>query len=169
MDELVCLGAFAGAHGVRGNVRVKSFTEDPEAIASYGPLTDSAGRRRFELDIVGSSRGQLICRVSGIEDRDAALALRGTRLYVPRARLGEPAEEDTFFQADLVGLPAYTPDGGHLGKVRGIADFGAGDVLEVTQPDGQARLVAFTQAGVPEVNIAAGYLVVDPDAAPAEE
>lgn len=162
MARLVCLGVIVGAHGVRGLVRVKSFTEDPEAIAAYGPLTDAAGRRSFTLSLRGESRGALLAAIEGVADRDAAQALKGVELHVPRARLPEPDEAEAFYAADLVGLPAYGPDGGQLGTVRGLADFGAGDVMEVTATDGRALTLPFTEAAVPEIAVAAGYVVIEP-------
>jgi 16S rRNA processing protein RimM len=160
--DRVCVGAIAGPHGVRGLVRVKSFTADPGDVAAYGPVEDEAGRRRFTLEIVGQAKGVLIARVSGIADRDAAEALRGVRLYVPRAVLPPPGEEE-YYHADLIGLEAVFPDGSPFGRVRAVHDFGAGDSLEVMRGEGGGTvLVPFTRAAVPVVDIAAGRLVIDP-------
>jgi 16S rRNA processing protein RimM len=158
----VCVGAIAGPHGVRGLVRVKSFTAEPADVAAYGPVEDEAGRRRFTLEIVGHAKGVLIARVPGIADRDAAEALRGVRLYVPRAVLPPPDEEE-YYHADLIGLEAVFLDGSPFGRVRAVHDFGAGDSLEVTRADGGGTvLVPFTRAAVPVVDVAAGRLVIDP-------
>ncbi|MCB2111772.1 MAG: 16S rRNA processing protein RimM, partial [Rhodobacteraceae bacterium] len=132
MDEekRVCIGAIAGAHGVNGVVRVKPFTEQPEAIAAYAPVTDEAGSRTFALRYVGPAKGAVLVRIDGIDDRDTAEALKGVRLYVPRSSLPEPEPEE-FYHADLIGLSVVDADGAELGRVRTIQDYGAGDLLEV--------------------------------------
>lgn len=165
--DRVCLGAFAGAHGVRGVVKIKSFTEDPEAVASYGPLSDEAGTRVFALSLCGTAKGVLLARVDGIDDRDAAQALKGVRLYVDRAALPEP-EDDSFYHADLIGLPVFDaeggPDDGAIGRVTRIGDHGAGDVVEIRRegPDGRGRtlVLPFTRAVFPVVDIRAGRVEV---------
>lgn len=156
MIPQVCVGAIVGAHGVRGQVRIKSFTADPADIDAYGPVTSEDGTRRFKLKVTGEAKGLLIARLEGVADRDAAEALRGTKLFVPRDRLPDP-EEDEFFYSDLVGLRAETEDGTVLGIVRGVADFGAGEVLDVGP-----FMVPFTKADVPVVDIAGGRVVVVP-------
>lgn len=169
-DRRVCVGVITGPHGVRGALRVKSFTAIPEDIARYGPLADESGSRSFALTLVGAAKGVLIARIKGIEDRDRAEALRGLRLHLPRAALPPPAAEE-YYHADLVGLAAELPDGRTLGVVRAVHDFGAGDVIEIARPAGPPALVPFTRAAVPLVDLRAGRLVVDPppgliDAAP---
>ena len=161
----VCLGAIAGAHGVRGQVRIKAFTEVPEDLTAYGPLGDEAGRRRFRISLTGRSKGNLLAEIAGVTDRDAAEALRGTRLYVARDALPAPEDEETFYHADLIGLLAETPEGEALGRVRQIHNFGAGDVLEVVPEDaGEARFLPFTKAVVPKLDLAGGRLTVVPPA-----
>lgn len=155
------LGAIAGAHGVRGLVRVKTFTAEPDAIAAYGPLEDERGERRFSLEPVGAAKGVLIARIAGITDRDAAEKLKGVRLYLRRAALPEPGEEE-YYHADLLGLVAVLKSGAELGRVRAVNDFGAGDSLEVERPDGKVVVVPFTRAVVPVVDIPGGRLVIDP-------
>ncbi len=157
----VLMGVITGAHGVRGEVRVKSFTADPAAIAAYGPLEDERGARRLSLTIAGAVRGMLIARIDGIADRDAAERLKGTRLFLPRAALPQPAEEE-YYHADLIGLAVVLKDGAILGRVRAVHDFGAGDSLEVEEEDGGVVMVPFTETVVPVVDIAGGRLVVDP-------
>lgn len=159
--EPVCVGAFAGAHGVRGAVRVKSFTARPEDVAAYGAVFDQAGNRSWTLHLVGASRGLLIARVDGVEDREAAEALKGIRLHVPRAALPEPDEEEYYF-VDLIGLAAELVDGSHLGRIIGVHELPAGDALEVQYPGGRSVLVPFTKAIVPEVDIKGGRVVIDP-------
>jgi len=157
----VCVGLITGAHGVRGLVKVKPFTDDPAAVAAYGPLTDQSGRRRFALELLSFGKGQWLARVDGVSDRTAAEALRGTRLYVDRQALPEP-DEDEFYHADLIGLRAELTDGATLGRVRAVHDFGAGDVVEIDRPGGGSVMVPFTRAVVPIVDIAGGRIVVDP-------
>ena len=160
----VCLGAFAGAHGVKGLVKVKAFTEVPEAIAAYGPLSDEAGTRRFALTVTGRAKGLLLARVEGIGNRDQAEALTGTRLYVARDAL--PAlEEEEFYHADLIGIAVEDLAGRPLGKVKAVHDFGAGPMIELEGgPGGSDLVLPFTRAVVPEVDPENGRLVVDPPA-----
>jgi 16S rRNA processing protein RimM len=157
----VCVGVVAGAHGVRGAVRIKSFTADPADVAAYGPLTDESGARRFRLAVVGQSKGVVIARIDGVADRNAAEALRGVRLYVERSAL-PPPEEDEFYHADLVGMAAVQADGAPFGQVVAVHDFGAGDSLEIERPEGGTILLPFSRAAVPVVDVAARRLVVDP-------
>ena len=155
----VCVGQFAGAHGVRGLARLKPFTAIAEDVVRYGELESEDAARRFAVQVVGQAKGNLIVQVAGIGDRDAAQALNGTRLYVSRDRLPAPAE-DEFYHADLIGLPVVAPDGATLGEVRAVHDFGAGDLLELRLGDGRSEMVPFTAAVVPEVDLARGRVVV---------
>jgi 16S rRNA processing protein RimM len=155
----VCVGQFAGAHGVRGLARLKPFTAVPEDAAGYGAVETEDGTRRFTLELVGQAKGALIVRVAGIGDRDQAAALAGTRLYIDRARLPAP-EPDEFYYADLIGLAAETPDGAPLGAIRAVEDFGAGTLLELVLGDGRAVMVPFTRAIVPELDLARRRAVV---------
>jgi 16S rRNA processing protein RimM len=157
----VCLGVVTGPHGVQGAVRVKSFTEAPEDVARYGPLTDESGLRRFELRLIGAGKGVVIARLSGVEDRNQAEALRGLRLYLPRSALPQTGAEE-YYHADLIGLDAVLGDGSLVGRVRAVHDFGAGDTLELARPGAPPVMVPFTRAVVPSVELAAGRLVLDP-------
>jgi 16S rRNA processing protein RimM len=157
----VCVGVITGAHGVQGAVRIKSFTADPNDVAHYGPLEDETGERRFPVRLVGSAKGVVIARLPGIADRDRAEALRGLRLYLPRAALPPTADEE-YYHADLIGLEAALGDGTSIGQVRAVHDFGAGDTLEIERPIGPPAMVPFTRAIVPIVDLAAGRLVLDP-------
>jgi 16S rRNA processing protein RimM len=161
----ICMGIVGAPHGVRGAVRIKSFTDAPEAIADYGALEDESGERRFTLRVVGAAKGDgmVIAQVSGVADRDRAEALRGLRLYALRAALPAP-EEDEYYHADLVGLAAELADGTALGTVIAVHDFGAGDMIEVAREKGPQVLVPFTRAVVPVVDIAGGRLIVEPPA-----
>jgi len=161
-EERVCLGVMVGAHGVRGLVKVKSFTEDPADVAAYGPVSDAAGHRHWRLEVTGQAKGVVLVRIQGVTDRDAAQALHGTRLYVERAALPALEEAETFYHADLIGLRVEDGDGRNLGTVRAVENYGAGDVLDVAGPDGQSFLLAFTRAAVPLVDLAGGRLVAAP-------
>jgi 16S rRNA processing protein RimM len=155
----ICIGAIAGAHGVKGLVKIKSFTEKPKDVAAYDTLGDETGDRRYDIAVVGSSRDLVIARVEGVEDREAAQALRGTRLYVDRSAL--PAtEEETYYHADLIGLDAVGVDGAAIGTVKAVHNYGAGDVIEIERRDEEPLLVSFTRSAVPEVDLTVGRLVV---------
>jgi 16S rRNA processing protein RimM len=157
----VCVGVVTGPQGIQGAVRIKSFTEVPEDVASYGPLEDETGRRQFDLHLCGVAKGVLIARFRGIEDRNQAEALRGLRLYLPRSALPQPAAGE-YYHADLIGLDAVLEDGTRVGRVRAIYDFGAGDTLELARDGAPPVLVPFTRAVVPIVAPAEGRLVLDP-------
>lgn len=163
-QKRVCLGVVVGAHGVRGFVKVKPFTGEPEAVAAYGPVETKDGKRRFKIEAMGMAKEAVICRLDGVADRDAAETLRGTELYVDRARL--PAvdeEEEGWYHADLIGLAAVGADGRSFGKVVGVENFGAGDLLEIARPEGgHTVLLPFTAGNVPSVEIEAGRVVIDP-------
>ena len=160
MADRVCVAAVAGAWGVRGEARVKSFTAEPRAFAAYGPLEAEDGRR-FELRIVRPVSGGFAARLSGVADREAAEALKGTRLYAPRDRL-PPLPEDEFYHADLIGLPVFDPGGVELGRVRAVQDYGAGDFLEIAGRGGRPLLIPFTRLAAPTVDLVAGRIVADP-------
>lgn len=163
MAARVCIGAIVGAHGVRGAVRVKSFTADPVDVAAYGPVEDEAGARRFQLRVVGEVKDHVLATIAGVDDRNAAEALKGTGLYVSRDRLPE-VEEDEFLYADLVGMTALAVDGTVLGTVKGVANWGAGDLLDIARPGQGSLLVAFTKQAVPVVDMGKRQVVVDPPA-----
>ena len=162
MTTRVCVGAVAGSFGVRGEVRLKCFTAEPEAIAAYGPLQSEDGARSFEVTLTRPVKGGYAARLSGVTSKEAADALRGTRLYVDRAGLPEPGEEE-FYHADLIGLAVHDTGGALLGHVKAVQNHGASDLLELRLPDGsQTVLLPFTKAIVPTIDLAAGRLVADP-------
>jgi 16S rRNA processing protein RimM len=142
-------------------VRIKSFTACPENIAAYGPLSDETGQRRLEMHVIGAAKGVLIARLTGVEDRSRAEALRGLRLYLPRSALPQPDPEE-YYHADLIGLEVVLSDGTPVGRVRAVHDFGAGDTLEIERPTAPPAMVPFTRAVVPVVEIEAGRLVIEP-------
>jgi len=164
--ERVLLGVIVGAKGIRGEVKIKSFTEDPENIAAYGPLEDASGKTTFKVKVVGFSKGLPVARIAGISDRTAAEALKGTELYVARERLPETEDGEEYYHADLIGLAVFFRDGTKLGTIERVFDFGAGDMLDV-RPDPtssnvrEAVLVPFTAERVPVVDVAGGRVVVD--------
>ena len=161
-DAMICVGAIAGAFGVHGAARLKSFTADPADIADYAPLVTGNGEMAFDIRVEHPVKNGLAVRLSGIETREAAEALRGQRLYVPRARL--PAlPDDEFYHADLIGLEVVDTGGAALGRVRAVHDHGAGDLLEIHAPGRtDTVLLPFTRAAVPTVDLAAGRIVADP-------
>ena len=164
MTKLVKVGAIAGAYGVRGEVRLKSFCAAPEAIADYAPLTTEDGARQFDVTLLRPIKGGFAARLSGIATREQAEALRGTALFTPRARLPS-LPDDEFYHADLIGLAVQDTGGRPLGRVKAVHDHGAGDLLEVVGPglkDGV--LVPFRREIVPTVDLSAGRIVVDPPA-----
>ena len=157
--DRVLLGVVAAPHGVRGLVRIKSFTEDPMSFAAYGPLSDESGKKEYRVEALSAARGAVLARIEGVADRTAAEALRGLRLYVERERLPATGERE-WYEADLVGLAAVGKDGRDWGKVVGFHDFGAGSVVEVSG----GMMLPFTDEAVPEVDIEGGKVVIDPPA-----
>ena len=160
-DRHVVLGIITSAHGIRGEVKLKSFTEDPAAITGYGPLATKSGAT-LEIASLKPSKNGFIARIKGVSDRNQAEALRGTELLVDRDRLPEPEEEE-FYYADLIGLRAETTNGEYYGKVLAVHDFGAGDLLEIQLEDtSKTEYLAFKSETVPEIEIAKGRIVVVP-------
>jgi len=156
----VCLGVVTGAHGVRGEVRLRPFTAEAEAVERYGALEDAAGTRRFEVRVVRVDPKGVVARIRGVDDRDAALALRGTELWLPRERLPEPEPEEWYVD-DLKGLDVVRPDGATIGRVRAVVDHGGGDVVEILTTEGGEWVLPFTRANFPEVDPINGRLVVE--------
>jgi len=158
--SLVLLGRVSAAQGLRGEVRVTSFTEDPESIAAYGPLTDQTGRS-FTIESLRVIKGGVLAvRLAGVDDRSTAEKLKGTELYVDKARL--PATDDNeWYWDDLIGLRAQSPGGEEVGEIVAVQNYGAGDLLEI-RPAGsrQTMLVPFTEAAVPGVDVAHGRVTV---------
>lgn len=161
-DQFVCLAQVGAPHGIRGEVRLKSFTADPLALANYGPLTDESGTKTVEIASLRAAKDVLIARLKGVTDRNAAEKLTNMRLFVPRERLPAIAEAETYYQADLVGLQAADRSDVSLGRVIAVHNFGAGDVLEVTaDATGESVFLPFTADAIPVVDLAAGRLVVE--------
>ncbi len=158
-EQLIVVGAIAGAHGVKGEVKLLSFTENPHAIAAYGPLVGPDGRA-FEIKALRPAKSGFVAKLSGVDTRDAAEALKGCELKVPRERL--PDDDEGFYHADLVGLAAYDKGGGSVGTVTGVRNYGAGDLIEIERRNASSVLIPFTDACVPEVDLERSRLTIDP-------
>lgn len=151
-ETWICVAVVATAHGIRGALKLRCFTERPEDVAAYGPLFDHQGRRLFSLTIVSAAKGGAIAQAEGINDRNAAEALRGVELYIPRSALPEP-DEDEFYYSDLEGLDVIDADGAHLGVVRQIVNHGAGDLIEMQNDQGHLQIFPFDKATVPLIDL----------------
>lgn len=161
-DERICVGAIGGAYGVRGEVRLKSFTAQPEAIAAYAPLSTEDGSRLFEVSLGRAVKGGFTAQLSGVTTKEEADALKGVKLYAPRARLPQ-LPDDEFYHADLIGLEVFDTGGVSLGRVKAVHNHGADDLLEIHGPALKASvLLPFTKAVVPTVDLASGRIVADP-------
>jgi 16S rRNA processing protein RimM len=158
-SDRVLLGVVAAPHGVRGLVRIKSFTDDPMKLAAYGPLSDEAGKKVYRVEALSAARGAVLARIEGVADRTAAEALRGLRLYVERNAMPDAGERE-WYEADLIGLAAVGRDGRDWGKVVAFHDFGAGSVMEVSG----GAMLPFTDEAVPEIDVEGGKVVIDPPA-----
>jgi 16S rRNA processing protein RimM len=149
-------------HGLKGEVRLFSFTEQPEDVEAYGPLSAEDGKRLFAIETLRFAKDHFVVKFQGINDRNAAELLRNINLYVARASLPPPDDDETYYHADLVGLPAVGKNGASLGSVLAIHNFGAGDLIELRLPDGRSVMLPFSEAVVPEVDLKAGRIVIDP-------
>ena len=148
-ENRICVGVITTAHGVRGLVKVKSFTRNAADFAAFGKLSDASAKRSFKVEIVGSNKDLFLVKIDGVTDRNAAEALRGTELFVSRSQLPETAQNE-FYYADLIGMTAKSPDGNVLGKVMAVYNFGAGDMLEI---EGVEDFISFCKQNVPEVDL----------------
>ena len=163
-DARVCVGVITGAHGLRGLVRVRPFTDVAEDVGAYGPVQSEDGTRNFILDVRNrAGKGQILVQIEGVGDRNGAEALKGEKVFVARDRLPLP-EEDEFYHADLLGLDVVTVEGEALGTVRALHDFGGGELLEIADTGGRLGTVSFTRAAVPDIDLAARRVTVDGDA-----
>lgn len=161
-DDRVCVGAIAGAFGVHGEVRLKSFCSSPEDIAAYGPLWSEDGKQTFNVRLTRSVTGGIGARLSGIATKEQADALRGATLWADRTRLPS-LPDDEFYHTDLIGLDVFDPGGAPLGTVRTVQNFGAGDILEIYSSERKTTLMLpFTLAAVPTVDLRARRIVADP-------
>ena len=158
--RLIEVGRVAGAFGVRGEVRITTFTEDPLALLRYRALKRADGSLALTLTGGRAAKGGLVARAKEIIDRDQAEAARGTMLYIAREDLPPPDDEDEFYLADLIGLEARDPSGAVVGRIRAVENFGAGDLLEIAPPSAASWWLPFTREAAPEVSIAGGFVVV---------
>ena len=160
MPGKICVARIGAAHGVRGAVKLWTFTEDPFAVKAYGPLSTKDGARHFEVTSAREAKDHLVATFEGVTTRDEAERLNGVELYVPREKL--PAtEDDEYYHADLIGLAAVTTADEPLGRVVAIHNFGAGDIIEIAPPSGTTMLLPFTNAVVPTVDIPGGRVVIE--------
>jgi 16S rRNA processing protein RimM len=160
-DDLVLVGAIAGAFGVRGEARVRSFTADPEGLFRYGPLLRQTGEIALTPKKWRPITDGWAVTAPEIANREAAEAMRNTKLFIPRAKL-PPPEEDEFYHVDLIGCRVEALDGGDLGQVLAVQNFGAGELLEVRGPDGKTWFLPFTKAAAPIIDLGAKRIVADP-------
>lgn len=159
--DLVAVGIIAGAHGIKGQVKVRSYTANPESILDYGALLNKEGTKRFEAKLDGKTANGLIVTLKGIRDRNAAELLRGVELFVNSANIPD-TDEDEFYYNELVGLEVRDTTGEKIATVTGIYDFGAGDILEIRLlSTGKKEMFAFTRQNFPEIAAKKGYIVAD--------
>ncbi len=160
MAAPICVARIGAAHGVRGAVKLWTFTEDPLAVKRYGPLVTKDGARSFEVATAREAKGHLVATLKGIATRKEAERLNGLELYVAREKL--PAtDENEYYHADLIGLAAVSAANEPLGRVTAIHNFGAGDIIEIAPPHGATMLLPFTNAVVPTVDLAGGRVVIE--------
>ena len=159
MAAPICVARIGAAHGVRGAVKLWTFTEDPLAVKHYGPLTTRDGARQFEVTHAREAKDHLVATIKGIATREDAERLNGIELYIAREKLPE-TDEDEYYHADLIGLAAVNAADEPLGRVTAIHNFGAGDIIEIAPPTGTTLLLPFTDAVVPEVDVAVGRVVI---------
>ena len=164
LSNPVQMAVIGAAHGIKGELRVKTFTGDPMALGDYGPLFDGKGRA-FEVAAIRPAKEVVVVRFKGIADRTQAEALAGTELFVDRSVLPDDVEEDEFYHADLIGLAVHDETGAEIGKVTAVHNFGGGDILELTLGGRRGVLIPFTQAAVPQIDIAARKVGINSRAA----
>ncbi len=163
-EQRICVARLGAAHGVRGEVKLWSFTADPAAVADYGPF-ETADGRVVEIEALRPAKEFFVARLKGVADRNAAERLRNAELFVPRERLPAPEDSDEFYHADLIGLAVVDAGGAALGTVLALHNFGAGDLIEVRRADSRDTvMLPFTQAAVPEIDVAGGRIVVAAEA-----
>jgi 16S rRNA processing protein RimM len=160
MPSQICVARIGAPHGVRGQVRLWTFTEDPLALKDYGPLASKDGARQFEVTHIREAKGHLIATLKGVVTREQAELLNGVELYVARERLPATAE-DEYYHADLIGLAAVNASGEPLGQIIAVHNFGAGDIIEIAPRHGTTLLLPFTNAVVPSIDLAAGQVIVE--------
>lgn len=162
MSQLICVGSIAGAFGVRGEVRVKSFCADPQDLGNYSPLSNEDGSRSFDVALIGQIKNGFSARISGVDSKEDADALRGVQLFALRDQLPQ-LPDDEYYYSDLVGLEVLDTGGEALGTVKAVQNHGADDLLEVTiYGSSDTTFIPFTRAIVPTVDLKSGRIVIDP-------
>ena len=163
MTNRICVAQIGAAHGIRGEVKLRSFTQDPAAVAGYGPLESEDGARHFTIEALRPAKDHFVVRLAGVADRDAAEKLVNLRLYVSRDRLPPIEDGDTYYHTDLIGLAAVSEDGSALGTVTAVHNFGAGDLVEIKpHGGGEPLMVPFNETTVPEIDMTARRMIVRP-------
>jgi 16S rRNA processing protein RimM len=161
VTDRIRVARIGAAHGIRGEVKLWSFTQDPVAVAGYGPLQSEDGKRQFEIETMRAAKDHFVARIAGIDSREAAEALRNVDLFISRSKLPPIGEPDTFYHADLVGMAAVTPEGATLGIVTALHNFGAGDLIEIaTTAGGEPLLLPFTETIVPKIDMKLRQVVI---------
>jgi 16S rRNA processing protein RimM len=161
-NKMIFVGAIAGAFGVKGEVRLKSFTSEPESIAEYGPVFTDDGMRSFNVLLTGQLKNALSAKLSGVQTKEDADALRGLQLFVPRGKFPQ-LPDDEYYYSDLVDLGVFDAGGTQIGKVHSVQNHGASDILEISQPDTSSTvLLPFTRKNVPKVDTKASRIIIDP-------
>ena len=158
-ETLILLGTVTAPHGIKGEVKIRTYTEIPENITAYGPLTDKSGQKSFTVKIIRVSDDHLIARIDGITTRNDSEKLRGQELYVPRSRLPAPAESEYYIE-DLVGLEVRTESGAIVGTILSVQDFGAGHIVETTASDDDKKMIAFNSDNFPVIDVAKGFVIL---------
>src|SRR5690554_3797593 len=156
------MAEIVGVHGIKGWLKIKIFSADPQSLADFAPFYDATQTRKFDLAAVHPHGNTFLAVIEGVNDRNAAEALRGTKLYLPRTRLPDIEEDDTFYHVDLIGMAAQWPDGRPMGTVTNVANFGAGDLLEIRPLRGASFFVPFTKDIVPNVDMKTKTITVNP-------
>lgn len=161
-DKHILLGVIGAAHGIKGEVRLKSYTEDPHAIATYGPLQMGDGTQSLIIVSARLQKSMLIVKIKGIDDRNQAEGLNGVKLFVERSQLPAVGDDDEYYHTDIIGLKALTLEGEELGVVIAIPNFGAGDLLEIAPKRGETLFIPFRHENVPEIDVINGHLIIVP-------
>lgn len=157
---LVAVGVITGAQGIRGQVKIRSFTDDPHALTEYGALMNASGSKRYDIRIDGTNKAGLIATIKGVTDRNAAELMKGTELFVDKANI-PPADEDEFYYDDLIGMDVLDASGTALGTVAAMYNFGAGDIIEIKLAAGGKEMYPFTKQNFPEVKLAEKQVIAE--------
>jgi len=160
-DKQICVGTVTGPHGLKGDVKIKSFTENPRDVAAFGPVTNKSGKQTFNVSVISANQKGLVAELSGVRGREAAEAIRGLDLYIPRDLLPE-LDKSEFYYSDLIGLRVEDINGEVVGVVILIDNYGAGEIMEVNLKDGRMEMFQMSQEVVPEIDLKNGRIVVNP-------